>query len=403
MSEQLFSRENQFDIGEALMYRLKPDGSEPNEKLDIRAMIEEHDFFEDILSPFMSGQMLISDSFNLPDSFPIVGGERISIRFKTSSFNSDVRIKYVVYKVGERIVGEDLSKAQLYWLYLCPEDKWNDSQTDVSFGITSTYDGVANRALDLLKSTKKRDFEPTLGVVSFVSPYWSPLRCCEFAASRARTDIGDPMFFWETVDQYSLKSLTSLYKQEPIKRIFIEPKGTRSILEHGDKLFDTVTSWSYQESDNRLKQNVEGAFGTDVYYLDPQNWNITRRELTSDDIESVKIEKYSLSDSPSKNRSKTTSIIEKSDQSDQIKAKRDAILDRIDNKRLIVELPGDSKVRAGQTILLDIPSPVANASYAKERTSSGKWLIVSVRHITIRDRYKMNLELVKDSTETKVI
>ena len=405
-TDEKFSKAHQYELMELNFYRLADDGTVPEKTLwtDLSPMMEEMNVYEDIMAGSLTAQLMLADAFNLPDRLPILGGERVRIRFKTPSFKDEINITMVIYKVGERIFSaSDNQKAQMYWLYLCTEDGWDDAQMDLSFGIKTTYDGLIQNCLsDKLKTTRKVDLEKTLGIVSYVAPYWSPLKICSFAASRARTENGDPMFFWETTEGYQLKSLKTIYAQSPQKKIFIQPKNTSVNMDQVQNTFNSVTNWNYAKSDDKLTQNKAGSFGTSVYYLDTLTWNINLGAVTKADIEINRIDKFPIVDSPSKFRSKTTSVLTLHDGSDQTVVVRDAVLDRIDNKRIVVELPGDSEVHAGQLMDLDVPSMTASAEYIKERVASGKFLVASVKHILVRDRYRMNLELLKDATEVRV-
>lgn len=401
-----FSREHQYDLLELSFYRLTDAGEVPEKSLwvDLASMLEELNIFEDIMQPTVTGQLLLTDGFNLIDRLPILGGERLRIRFKTASFEKEVSLVMVIHKVGERIFStRNTDKAQMYWLYLSSEDAWTDAQVDSSFGFKGTYDGLVKKSLELLGSKRPADIMPTIDICEFVAPYWSPLRIATFASKRAATEDGDPVFFFETTEGYRLVNLKTIYNQAPVKKIFIEPRNTNSILEHGDKLFNMVTNWNYAQSDNKLVMNRKGAFGADVYKWDVVNWNVTRETLAKDAIEVIRIDKYPILDSVAKLRAKTDFITTRNDGSERFELQRDAVMNRIDNKRVVVEIPGDSNVHAGQVIDLDVPSMTAGLEYVKERVASGKFLIASAKHVLIRDRYRLNLELLKDATEERVL
>ena len=50
--------------------------------LDIRDLVEEFVYSEDINKPFTSLRLIISDSTGMPELFPLVGDELIVIQFK---------------------------------------------------------------------------------------------------------------------------------------------------------------------------------------------------------------------------------------------------------------------------------------------------------------------------------
>ena len=67
-------------------------------------MIISFDFMESITSPFVSGQLLLSDSADFINTFPIEGGEQILMSIN-HSFDKDARdYDLRVYKIGGRTI-----------------------------------------------------------------------------------------------------------------------------------------------------------------------------------------------------------------------------------------------------------------------------------------------------------
>ena len=82
-------------------------------------MIISFDFMESILSPFISGNLLISDSKDFLNTFPIEGGEDIAVGIKHSFSEEPMDYNLRVYKVGNRVVD---GKKQVYNLLLVSEE-----------------------------------------------------------------------------------------------------------------------------------------------------------------------------------------------------------------------------------------------------------------------------------------
>ena len=81
-------------------------------------MIISFDYMESILSPFVSGALLLSDSKDFINTFPIEGGEEVELAIK-HSFNKDAqRYKFRIYKIASRIID---GKKQVYNLLLVSE------------------------------------------------------------------------------------------------------------------------------------------------------------------------------------------------------------------------------------------------------------------------------------------
>ena len=82
-------------------------------------MIASFDFMESITSPFTSGQLLISDSSDFINTFPIEGGEQITVSIKHTFDKNPVEYDLRVYKIAGRVLN---GKKQVYSLMLVSEE-----------------------------------------------------------------------------------------------------------------------------------------------------------------------------------------------------------------------------------------------------------------------------------------
>jgi hypothetical protein len=88
-------------------------------------MIASFDSYESLESPFMAGKLLISDSKDFINTYPIQGGENIEIELKTSFDEAPVVYKFKVSGIGARVVK---NKIQTYVLLLIsPEGLINET------------------------------------------------------------------------------------------------------------------------------------------------------------------------------------------------------------------------------------------------------------------------------------
>lgn len=399
-----FSLSNQVTVEEITIYAPDVDGNAParSEWVNVASMMQEVNLFEDIHSPSMSGQILLADAFNLPDQFPIEPGNRIYIKFKTSAYAKSIEQLLVVYKTGERIFSQGEEKAQMYWLYLCSEEKYIDVQTDLSYAIKGTYTDIVKKSLKDLNSKKTLNAEDSVGIIDFVAPNWSPLTICDFSCARAVDADNSPFFFWEGVDAFNFKSLKDIYAQTPVKRLFIEPRGTDQNTNTPEKLIQTIRKWEYKDSLNLLKVHSDMAFGATVTTLDTTNWTMDVKTVDQPDLNDINLETEPFVVIWSDPK-KVDFHLSRPDRSNDAVMKKRSIMSRFKQFELKAEAPGDSDLRAGSIINVDVPSFSSGADYVNEKYSSGKWLISAIRHIIVRDRYRCNLELVKNSTAEMII
>ena len=116
---------NQILLSKCIIRKLNAEGGVVKEKLLSTDMIISFDFMESITSPFVSGSLLISDSKDFLNTFPIEGGEDVSVSMGHTFDDNPIDFNLKVYKVGGRVVD---GKKQVYTLMLVsPEAIINES------------------------------------------------------------------------------------------------------------------------------------------------------------------------------------------------------------------------------------------------------------------------------------
>ena len=402
--KQSFSAFNQFDLKAIYLYK---DESTPIEdRIDIRPFMKQFDIYEDVFSPTISANLFLMDSFNLPDRFPLTGGERIKIIFKTPSFKDEQEQIFVIYKVGERKAEQSRTeKEQLYILNLCTPDRWFDLNNNFSRAYKGKFEIIASNVIQSIESAKKIDTEESVGIFEFISPYWSPLKICAYAAERAQNINKSPFIFFETMDGYKFLSLEKLYTQKPYKKLYIEDRRTTENANSAEKSFNTVIDWEYLASNNKMKQIANKALGTTVFSIDLESMNIQKTKFDYTEFfneTKTHIEQYPMIDLASGMRDVTTSMMVERDLSHMAKMQRNSLINTMDNYKILAKIPGDNELRAGSILELDVPSKDGSTLYADEQTTSGRWFVPSVRHVITTSTYHTIIELCKDSFKEKL-
>lgn len=76
--------------------------SDSGKSVDIRAIIEELNIFEDLFSPCITGNLIVTDSNNLINKLPITGFEYLSLEFTKPSQKRTFNKLFRVYKMSDR-------------------------------------------------------------------------------------------------------------------------------------------------------------------------------------------------------------------------------------------------------------------------------------------------------------
>tara|TARA_B100002019_G_scaffold18121_1_gene14157 strand:+ start:2338 stop:3786 length:1449 start_codon:yes stop_codon:yes gene_type:complete len=123
-------------------------------------MIASFTVYENLLSPFMAAEIIISDSKNLLNGFPIQGGENIEIKLKTTFSEKPKEYKFKIYKISGRIVK---NKKQLYMLSLISSEALLNEAVRVQQKLEGNPEAICKKLLgdEFLKSTKEFYSEPS--------------------------------------------------------------------------------------------------------------------------------------------------------------------------------------------------------------------------------------------------
>lgn len=387
-----------FRIESITMYR---PGIPEDERIDIKAFVFELGYFEDMFSGTVAAHLVLSDPINLPESFPIVGGEYVDIRFRSPQYVDSQLLTFVVGNIGDRIQ-QDQTNKQEYILPLVTLDRYRDLKKDISKSYTGTYDSIVEQLLKDLGSTTSLTKDEANYNQTFVCPYWSPLKACEWIASRAQGVKVDPFFFWETMDGYQFRSAHNIFSQPAYAKLKLEPSRHK---ETNEGAWRRVIKFENKKSVNRLRELQDGAYGVHVTLLNTETRRIEKQEYDyktlSGSPDFAKLEKFPLYPED-KEIFKNRFFYSKMDKSHEGRIYREMVMSTIDHYRVKVTVPGDSGYRAGQVLDFDIPD-LSVSDTKTESMTSGRWLIVSLMHLIRHDTFTTSMELCKNSHAVDVV
>jgi len=191
------------------------------------------EIYEDLYSPFTTGVLNIRDSFDFTNLFPFVGEEYVNIKIHTPSFTADQAFdhQYYIFKVSDRqIMGDRSVVYQVHFIS-------REAIVDINKNISKSYSGnIGSIAKDIitntnegLESKKNATIEPTGNNTKFISNFWSPVRCLNYAAGNAANSEGACNYtFFENRKGLNFVSLDYLYKQQ-ITQKFVFDNYSRDI------------------------------------------------------------------------------------------------------------------------------------------------------------------------------
>ena len=210
-------------------------------EIDLKKIIIEFNYYEDLYSFAVSGSVIIRDAQGLIERFQITGGEFLKVNFgRIKSSRMNTTRSFRVYKLGDRIPVENLN-SELFTLHFCSEELLLSEQTKISKSYSQNNSGqeiykTVNSILkDELKIKKKLYIEQTSGFYNFIVPRIKPFEAISWLSTYARPlrkeTAGADMLFFENKDGFNFKSIRTMLEQEPYKTYNYQQNNTDSTLE----------------------------------------------------------------------------------------------------------------------------------------------------------------------------
>lgn len=197
--------------------------------------------YEDMFNPWISGQIIIKESHDFINLFPLVGKEFVRLDITTPGLDEKYKFKgeFFIFKLTDRI--RSAHREQAYVLHFVSKE----AIVDVNKKISKTYAGKISdtvkaivEADDGLESSKNLTIEPTANSTKHISNFWSPLKNINYLAKQSVNADGSPTFlFFENKFGLVFASLDGLIGV-PVYQQFIWDNYSAGIQQQGTSYKD---------------------------------------------------------------------------------------------------------------------------------------------------------------------
>ena len=405
------------------------------QKIDIRKLMIDMSYYEDIYTFAASGYITIIDAQGFIELLQLTGNEFIEVNFgKIKDAPNENIQRFRVYKLGNRKPSGN-NNSEPYTLYFCSEELMLSEQTKIS----KSYSGqkISDIVRDILvdklkiKSTNIQTIEETTGMYDFVVPRMKPFEAISWVSTYARPKIsGDTadMLFFETKNGFNFRSLQSMYKDAIYTTYRYEPKNISNQNQSIQDKTTQVLEYEFNKVYDMMHDISSGTFANRLISIDPttRSYNVTDFDYNKN--KSDKLNPAGVLNDLENRLGKTVTqspegvlklAVGNSGQSNvpYIKRKeggyakdisietfiptRTAAISLANYTSIKLSIPGDPGITAGRTINFDLYSlkPTSNIKEL-DKFYSGKYLVTAVRHIIQPTRYQTILEIAKDSSKT---
>jgi len=394
------------------------------QRVDLREVMRELSLYEDLFGNVMTGSVFISDTQNLINILPIVGGEFLLVTLKKPSALLKIEKVFRVYKITNRRKASPSSED--YILHFCSEELAINESTRVSNSykqltisaivrdITTNYLKIDSKKLPFQEITQ------TVGNFDIVIPYWSPFHAINWLCRMARTSTapGCSFVFFEDTTGFHFTSIELLSQQEPIQIINFMPLNlagqTREKSEKSDTQMRMESAEDYEltNSPDLLRSITTGAYASKLVRVNTLDQQV--KFSTLDGIDFFGRTKHTNDSTFMQARQDRMHVPQNQRHDahyrvavDTLKVEtwmlqRNAYLSSLHGFQLKISIAGNMNMRVGLVVVLNLPAASIGLTEGKpmDILYSGNYLITAIQHKIDRNKYVCILELSKDSINT---
>jgi len=407
--------------------------------VDLKNLFKRIEIYEDIYSSHITAKLYMEDGLNFPERFPIVGQEKVEIAFKTDVTALPlVELVFRVYKLDGHAIAAN-GKSQEYVLHLISEGGYFNFSQYCGYALSGTVS-------DMVGSVFKKHFpemvwkdrlsiEPTKDNYVLVLPgSFTAFRSITWLANRAIPKIGldySPFMFYETLDGYNFKSLSSIIEagsSDPMTYLFTaanigivegakQELGFKSILPnryHKIQRFEELGRFDAAENivngrivsrmrvhDLVRKEDRYSRFQESDIFESMKKLGDVPRVRKGDSVLESLLQKggayFYLPSTPYTVWSQGNQIVDNSNV-ESLYLKRKYHMNAFLTQKMVIEVFGDSRRRVGDVVRIKIPKPQSDATSLQDRDDknlSGEYLVTSIRH-TLATSYSCKMELSRN-------
>ena len=416
---------------------------------DINPLVEEINVFENIYTAAVSGDIVIKDTTNIVQNFPIIGEEKLILKIQTPQAKPEPETTIdftlsplIIYKINTQY-GEG-ENAQIISLQFGSMEGFRNTTSRVSQSYSGQPSQIVEKILrdeNYLKSKKTFYFEPTANNVKIIFPNIRPFKCIKHLSNISNSQLNNasPSYlFYETTKGFHFRTYDSMCREDP--KLFLKENVGASLNEKGvidaQKNLDTLINYQRVSSKDTVKNLNSGMISSklikhDVYHkrLDLYKYNYLDnfdRDIHPDNGEATPI--ISTAKDPDTNKSlidnedtklfvvstasgysfeESGNYPYQSDNLEQTLQRKTARRQQFENGHILnIEVNGQTFIQAGDKINLEIGATSALTQDKEDKQISGNYIITHLRHTFTKSqqlKHKIVMQVAKDSGKSNVL
>ena len=175
--------------------------------------------YQDISTPYITGNLLLSDSSGVAELLPLQGQERLLFSLRTPGHEGKVNFnEYHAIVIGVKKRFQTTDREQTYLLNWTTFDHYKNLRIKISSSFSGTISSIVTKILrekKFLGSKKPLHIDQTKNIRKYVIPNINPFRSIETLRREAVNTEGSPYFvFFENPEGYHFRSIDTLIGQQ---------------------------------------------------------------------------------------------------------------------------------------------------------------------------------------------
>jgi hypothetical protein len=417
--------------------------------IDLSNGITFFDYYEDILSPCVTGKLYVSFSGSVYNTIPIRGGEKVELELETESgsikFTGDKAL--YVYKASDLLQEEG---REFFVIHVCSREALTNetSRVQAKYGQSPISEHVKKILKEVLKTSKfnSKNIERTSNSYSFIGTMKKPFYMINWLCPKGIPVSGGASgssgggggggkgsggkgidekkakgtagyLFYENQDGFNFRSIDSLVEktQSQSGSTGSESFSTYTytqVVEAGEAASDfTIINYNFERNINLMKSLRTGMYSNETFFYDLYNDRVTNYKYTIKGQIKNKLGKKvpypkDFAELPSRIlfRQSDRGIIgndpkERNGREEADMAKSFARYNLLFSQALNIVVPCNVKLQVGQIIKIEFPSNDQSSSGVVEvdKEISGLYIIREVCHHFETGQNHSSLKLMRDS------
>ena len=402
--------------------------------LNTFANVIEFNVYEGMFTDSMSGNILLTDSNNLIANFPIIGNEKLSLTFYTSTSEEDTEERvsktFRVYSVDS--YSKENFGTSSYILNFTSEEYIKSCNSIVSKSFSNlAISEIVNRIYSFLDTGKEIDIEKTEYLHDLIVPSMTPFKALNWLTKYAvSTDYkGANYLFFETFEGYNFKSLESCMdvQDEDIYATYFNIPPRTQVDYKGD--YFLIREFRVKKNFNIMKNLLDGMYSSrtithdiinrtkkiiDFNYKDSYSYYkhveynkrpggqrstmLAPEKIDSDAIDFFENPQSNLNLNLRHSNLFSSDARKENTQREKTLQIRKSQMAQLTNLGVEVVIEGDLKIRCGYIVKINIPSSQsAQGSWLWDPYLSGRYIVTSIKHSFSTGQHMTTLVLNKDS------